>query len=378
MKILVAGDFGSGERVIKSSLTDQRKSILYSISEIVNSCDYSIVNLEAPLKGGGKPINKRGPHIYSNIYTLQILKECGFNCCTLANNHIRDWGNNGIKQTIEELKKQNLDYVGAGQNIEEARKILYIRKGDYNVALINVCESEFSIAENNQAGAAPLNEIDVYYKLKEAQSKAETIIVIVHGGHEGYQLPSPRMKHTYRFFIDAGADVVINHHQHCYSGYEVYHNKPILYGLGNFCFDRSNYRNGLWNEGYMVELNIENENIDFNLYPFIQCNEKPIVRLMSKEEKLSFEKNINELNKIIKDDDLLSSRYSQYIKEKYNNNIRDFSPFNSKLFRGLIRKGLFPDCISLKKALLLYDRISCESHKDITLGILKMKINKSK
>lgn len=52
----------------------------------------------------------------------------------------------------------------------------------------------------------------------------------MHGGHEHYQLPSLRMQETYRFFIDAGADVVVNHHQHCFSGYEIYNNKYIFMG----------------------------------------------------------------------------------------------------------------------------------------------------
>ena len=218
--------------------------------------------------------------------------------------------------------------------------------------------------------------MDVFYRIKEAKSKADTILVIVHGGHERFSLPSPRMKRTYRFFVDIGADAVINHHQHCYSGYEVYKDKPIFYGLGNFCFDKPNRRNEAWNEGYMVVLIIENNNVAFELYPYTQCNEEPTVKPMSVEENKKFKEIISQLNAVIESDDLLESSYSKYIDKKYKSAIIDLAPFNSKLLRGLSKKGFVPDCISFNKALLLFDRISCESHRDIILGILSRKINK--
>ena len=376
LRLLIAGDFGCGDRIVKLSQLGKSKDILEPISEIVKSCDYSIVNLEAPLKGNGKPIDKRGPHIYSNYQSIEILKECGFDCCTLANNHFRDWGEEGVNQTLTALDRIGLDHVGGGKNIEEARETLYVKKGASTIAIVNTCESEFNIASKDQGGSAPLDVMDVFYRIKEAKSKADTILVIVHGGHERFSLPSPRMKRTYRFFVDIGADAVINHHQHCYSGYEVYKDKPIFYGLGNFCFDKPNRRNEAWNEGYMVVLIIENNNVAFELYPYTQCNEEPTVKPMSVEENKKFKEIISQLNAVIESDDLLESSYSKYIDKKYKSAIIDLAPFNSKLLRGLSKKGFVPDCISFNKALLLFDRISCESHRDIILGILSRKINK--
>ena len=62
--------------------------------------------------------------------------------------------------------------------------------------------------------------------------------MIVHGGHECYNLPSPRMQKQYLFYADQGADIVVGHHTHCISGYEVYKGVPIYYSLGNFCLPR--------------------------------------------------------------------------------------------------------------------------------------------
>lgn len=95
------------------------------------------------------------------------------------------------------------------------------------------------------------------------------------------------MQETYRFFIDTGADAVVNHHQHCYSGYEIYHDKPICYGLGNFCFDEDGRRECFWNEGYLVKLDFVNENIDFELIPYTQCNETASVILVQDNKTIS-------------------------------------------------------------------------------------------
>lgn len=123
--------------------------------------------------------------------------------------------------------------------------------------------------------------------------------MICHGGIEFFQYPTPRMVEWYRFFIDVGADAVINHHQHCYSGYEIYNGKPIFYGLGNFCFDRFDKRNSSWNNGYLVELIFEGDQIFHNLIPYIQCDEKPEIRRINSE---IFSTYINSINEIIREE----------------------------------------------------------------------------
>ena len=88
------------------------------------------------------------------------------------------------------------------------------------------------------------------------------------------------MKELYHYFVEIGADAVINHHQHCYSGFEVYKNKPIFYGLGNLLFDWDGRRNGTWNEGYMTSLNFQEDGkVTFDLISYTQCNDRPSVKI---------------------------------------------------------------------------------------------------
>jgi poly-gamma-glutamate synthesis protein (capsule biosynthesis protein) len=205
---------------------------------------------------------------------------------------------------------------------------------------------EFSIATEDTAGSNPLNPIQQYYAIKEAKEKTDYVLVIVHGGHELWQLPSPRMVETYRFFIDAGADAVVNHHQHCYSGYEVYNGKPIFYGLGNFCFDKQNYFEGLWEYGYMVSLSFNND-VTFDIIPYEQCkdetNVKPLVN------RSSFEKRVNELNEIISDRNRLIEKTTEYYMKSIKSIHFAFEPYNGKLWKKLYSMGLLPNWIKKQK-----------------------------
>lgn len=177
------------------------------------------------------------------------------------------------------------------------------------MAVINCCEHEFSIANENSPGANPLNPIRQFYSITTARKKADFVLVVVHGGHELFQLPSLRMQETYQFFIDAGADAVVNHHQHCYSGYEIYKEKPIFYGIGNFGFDITPKRvYTSWNYGYLVELEF-GITIKHKIYPYCQYSEKPTIELLDNH---SFDNYLNELNSIITNDEKLYAKTSEY------------------------------------------------------------------
>src|SRR5690606_35069301 len=144
--------------------------------------------------------------------------------------------------------------------------------------------------------------------------QADKIMVIVHGGNETYELPSPRFKETLRFFADSGADMVIAHHTHCVSGYETYNGVPIFYGLGNFIFDRGEATFGDWTIGMAVELTLFPESIEFDLVPFYQNRGSQVgVHLMQGAEKENFLNHLTRLNEIIADDSRLEFEFQNFI-----------------------------------------------------------------
>lgn len=341
-----------------------------NIQQVINEADYSLVNLECPIIDEGNAIKKMGPNLKASNKTIDLIKYCGFSGVTLANNHFYDFGDDGVSQTIKACHDNGLDIVGGGENLSTAQTILYKKIKDKTIAFVNVCEFEFSIATSNSAGSNPIEPIRNYYDIQRAKEQADYVLVVIHGGHEHYQLPSPRMQDTYRFFIDAGADAVINHHQHCYSGYEFYKDKPIVYGLGNFYFEHSKKRNDKWNEGYIVQLYLD-EKIGLSLIPYIQCNEKPTVELLDEKQKEAFYDSITRLNDIIQNRVLLESNFYTFCKSKQRLYMSVLEPYPSIYLKFLYRKSFLPSLLKGKSYYFVKNFIMCESHLDVIKTLLR-------
>lgn len=369
--ILIAADYYPRRRVAEEIEKGHYDTVLGKIKTI--EADYKIVNFECAVASEeDKPIKKCGPNLKCSPKAVEALAYAGFDCATLANNHFYDYGDLGVQRTLEQLKNYNIDYVGGGLDLEEAQTTLYKNIYGECFAFINCCEHEFSIATEQSGGSNPLNPVTQWYAITEAKQNADHVIIIVHGGPEHYSLPTPRMVETYRFFIDAGADVVINHHQHCFSGYEEYKGKPIFYGLGNFCFDSYNDKYTFWNKGYMVILSFEEKTLSYKLIPYCQCYHEPAVMpFEDKSEIDEFNEKIKSLNEIICTPVLLKEKYMAYQGKSKDYYLSLLEPYNSRIMSALYSRGLLPSFVKEKRKLQLWDLLSCESHYEKFLYALK-------
>lgn len=367
MKVLVAGDYCPNRRIKPLIEQGEYDKIFSDIKPIIRDSDYSIVNFETCINSSDdKPISKLGPNLGCSEKSLDALKWAGFNCVTLANNHFKDFGDSAVNRTLASLTKFGFDKVGGGNNITEASELLIKNINNKTLAVVNACEHEFSIATKEQGGSNPLNPIQQFYAIQEARKKADYVLVIIHGGLENYQLPSPRMQELYRYFIDSGADAVVNHHQHCYSGYEIYKNKPIFYGLGNFCFDSFEEwkTDQMWNEAFVVRIDFSDERTGFELIPVLQCGKFPTIELV--KDKNDFMKSIELLNQNILNADILESAISSRYEQTRLNVEWIFEPYRTGILYKLFQKGFLPHFMTRKskKVWGLIDYIDCETHRD--------------
>lgn len=371
--IIISPDLCPIKRIDLLCKNDNFEAIYNDYLSVLQEADYRIVNFEAPITSILSPIKKRGPNLYVDPKHIEHLKFANFNLLTLANNHIMDQGEIGLTETLKNLKNNGLDYVGIGLDIYNARNVFYVKINGINVAILNFAENEFSIASENSPGANPLDLIENFKSIQQAKIKADQIIVIIHGGHEEYNLPSPRMQKTYRFFIESGADAVINHHSHCFSGYEIFNTKPIFYGLGNFIFDKENTVNMPWNFGYSVKFILKKEeNIDFEIFPYKQCNGNKVgLERLSKNEEINFTEEINRLNEIIIDNDILNVCWRELIMKRHHNYIDYIEPFGNIFARILRKFKLMPRFLSEDKKRIILNLIRCEAHRDLLIEILK-------
>ena len=376
IELAIAGDFSY------SSIKEATQNIDYqnsfgAIKHIIDECDYSIVNLESPvIFGNPTPINKFGPNLYSNSKAFDLIRYLGFKGVTLANNHFFDQGTQGINDTISLCAKNNIAYFGGGHNVQEASKTKYLELNNKLIAIINCCEIEYSIANEKHGGSNPLNPISQYYAITEAKHRADLVIVITHGGIEHFQYPTLKMQETYRFFIDAGADAVVNHHQHCFSGYEYYKEAPIVYGLGNFFFPRVKYSNTFWNFGYIAKL-IINEKIQLKIYPYNQCSGDVNIIPLNSPEYNEFNQQLDRINSIISNPDSLIKINSDFMKKGCDTYDWLFQPYDNKYLKVLASKGFLPKFFSQRRLDEIMSLINCQSHYDRFNYYLKQKTTKS-
>ena len=374
MSVLVAGDFCDKNRVSKLIYNECYDRMFDNVKNIVSDADISIVNFEFPIvEDKGLPIKKCGPNLKGHPNSVEAIKYAGFDVCTLANNHILDQGAKCCLDTKSLLEKSGIKTVGVGENLEDTSGILYLPKNGERIAIINCAENEFSIATESTPGAYPINPIRQYHQIVEARQNADYVIVITHGGHEHFNLPSPRMKEIYRFFIEVGADTVVNHHQHCYSGYEEYQGKPIFYGLGNFLFDNPNYRNTFWNEGYMVELDLHDGCVEYKVIPYTQCNDEPTIQLLETEESKVFHQKIAELNSTIADDSKLRAKIYEYYSKSASYELSIIEPYRGRILNKLYSMHLLPTFVKNSKLAAILNHVCCESHRDKLLYALTQK-----
>lgn len=375
MRILFAGDLRPNRKVVDCFDRGDYGTVFGEVLQCTNTSDYSIVNLESPIVDGNTtPIKKTGPNIKCKANTIPAIKYAGFDCVSLANNHFYDFGEKGVMDTIAACQKNGMDYMGGGINLQEANKILYKVIDGKKVAFINRCENEWSIAKEGKGGSAPLDTIKTYYDIQTAKLEADFVVLVLHGGIEHYELPTPQMKKTYRFFVDAGADAVVNHHQHCYSGYEVYKGKPIFYGLGNFNFFQLN-TDRKWEEGYLVTVQLDDDVVSFEIHPYAQCrNQEPTVSF--DVDKDAFQKSIQSLNAIIEDDTLLEQHYQELIVSKQQLFLDYLEPHSSKYLYGLQHRKLLPRLLKENKIKYLLNLTRCESHRDVLIKILENTVQK--
>lgn len=375
MKILIAGDFCDRYRVSSSISNEEFEYLFHDITPLTKKCDYNIVNFEFPVViKDSKPIHKCGPNLKGQIKAVDAIKYAGFNVCTLANNHILDQGEECCLETKKLLEENHINTVGVGENLEDASKILYLKKDNEVLAIINCCEHEFSIATENNVGANPLNSVQQYYKIQEAKKIADYVVIIVHGGHEHFQLPSPRMQEIYRFFVEVGADAVVNHHQHCFSGYEIYRGKPIFYGIGNFLFDDPRKRHSIWNEGYMVEITFNKSDFpSYHLYPYEQCNDSVGVSLLNNKTAERFQETLKGINAVIQEPKELKKLHREWMDSTFKEYELTLQPVRTRITDALFVRHLFPSFLTKSRKLLLYNFMACESHLERFIHALSLK-----
>lgn len=306
MRIIIGGDFSndlSGEPLQELSSKNAEKVFDKGVLRLFKTADELVVNLECAVTESENRIKKFGPHLKAPFGTCEVLKGAGVTFVTLSNNHIFDFGKEGVKDTMKELDKTGIKYTGYGKNEADSRNDYIIERDGLKIAVIDVCEHEYTYALENREGARPYDPYDTSDDIAAAKKKADYVIVVYHGGKEFCRYPSPRLYKLCRSMIKHGADVVLCQHSHCVGCYENYEGGHILYGQGNFYFiDKRVYgteKEDLWNNGLAVVLDVDKSGIKFTPVPVVMKDN--MLYLAEGEEKDKILNGLKERGKTLAD-----------------------------------------------------------------------------
>ena len=183
MKITIGGDISIKDSENLFAKGDSQ-ALFGNVIDVFRSSDRVLINLECAVTDKNTPIKKIGPNLKAPLNTVKVLKEIGVTDCGLSNNHIFDYGKAGVLDTINQLEKYEINYTGFGANVNDARKNLIITDGKIKVAIVAVCEHEYSYALENRMGARAYDPYDTNEDILEAKRNADYVIVTYHGGKE--------------------------------------------------------------------------------------------------------------------------------------------------------------------------------------------------
>lgn len=251
--MILAGDYIPRDRIVK--LPDAFGSQLI------------IANLEGPICDAGlQKSNKVGVCLHT-LRSDSLCNSISQFAYSLANNHMMDYCEEGLRQTCATLDGIGVRHSGAGVNLYDARQPMILEESGCKIAVFSCCEKQFGVARDNIAGCAEMG-VWLYSAIKEIkQSKAaEYVIVSCHAASEFSPWASPKLRSFYHSLIDAGADCIHGHHSHVPQGYEVYKGCPIFYGLGNFAVDVDMWgrnQNHLWSVA--IDMEFKKDGIGWSL-----------------------------------------------------------------------------------------------------------------
>jgi len=368
VRIVFGGDVCPMGKIKNAFVDGNAHEIFHDLLEEIASADFSVVNLECPLVSRETPITKTGPVLGASIRCVQGFKAAKWNVLNLANNHSFDHGASGLRETIDTIKGAELSVVGAGSNIEEAQLPLVKEINGKRIVIYSMAEREFSIADENSPGANPLDIINFVNAIRLYKQQG-IFIVLIHSGKEYYPYPTPEMVRRCRFMVDMGADAIICSHTHCPLPWEIYADKPIIYGLGNLIFEPLREVQGSWYEGYLARLIIEENKIHFETVPYFQSRGRIGAQKMDKNTQKRF---INEMQKkstLINNSEFLKERWVTYCRQQKDIYLAGLFGYNRIMnkIRSIVLKRLH----SKKEVLRALHLVQCETHQEILNSIFK-------
>jgi len=211
--------------------------------------DLRLINLETSITASNDFWKDKGINYRMHPQNIPILTRAAINFCSLANNHILDWGYAGLLETLQTLQRANIASSGAGRNLSEAAAPAVMTLAGKGRVLVfsfglesSGIPSSWAAADKPGVNLLPdLSDntlLQIAQKVRRIKQKGDIVVASIHwGGNWGYKIYGAQKAFAHRLIDEADVDVIHGHSSHHVKGIEVYKEKLILYGCGDFLND---------------------------------------------------------------------------------------------------------------------------------------------
>jgi poly-gamma-glutamate capsule biosynthesis protein CapA/YwtB (metallophosphatase superfamily) len=246
--LAVVGDIMLGRRVGDRHRNDPGAPLL-PLAKRLAAAEITVGNFESTLSADGSP-TQGGDSFAASPRVTPGLRTAGFDLMSLANNHVGDYGDRALRQTLSRFEVAGIKTVGAGRNLTAARRPIIIERDGVRIGFLAVDSiGETPAATRTGAGTnrlnmpprtGPLNRSQlqrISADIRALSTRVDVAVVLTHWGTQYTHRPESSQRLVAQAFADAGADLVIGGHPHWVQGLEMAGSAVVVHSLGNFIFD---------------------------------------------------------------------------------------------------------------------------------------------
>lgn len=238
--------------------------------ERMRSADVFMLNNEFPFSTGGTPTPGKKFTFRANPSNIELYEQMGVDVVSLANNHAYDYGETALMDTFTTLENANIPYVGAGRNIDQAKKPLYLIANGIKIGIVSATQIERNATPDTKEATATsagvlrcMDPSALLEVITEAKANSDFVILYIHWGTESQEQTDWLQDQQAPIYAQAGVDLIIGDHPHCLQKLDVVSGVPVIYSLGNFWFNSKTQNTCL------VEISVNKDGME--TFQFIPC-----------------------------------------------------------------------------------------------------------
>ena len=247
--LLFAGDILMDDHYAVMSTYHNRENDInqafdQGLLEQMRNADIFMINNEFTFTSRGTPTVNKKFTFRANPGNVSMYEEMGVDIVSVANNHIYDYGEVSLLDTLDTLEQAEIPYVGAGRNLQEAMTPVYYIANGMKIAFVSATQIERNSvpdtkeATQDSAGVLRcMNPHNLLLTIEEAKKNSDYVILYIHWGTESQEAIDWLQEQQAPIYAQAGVDLIIGDHPHCLQKMDSVEGVPVIYSLGNFWFN---------------------------------------------------------------------------------------------------------------------------------------------